>query len=882
MALSPGDKLGPYEILTLIGKGGMGEVYRAHDSRLKRDVAIKVCAAQFSERFEREAQAVAALNHPNICQLYDVGPNYLVMEYIEGAPLKGPLPLDQALKYAAQICDALDAAHKKGIIHRDLKPANILTTKTGIKLLDFGLAKLGSSGIRPAAPGPGDATVTMALTGRNEIVGTLYYMSPEQLQAQSTGQEIDARSDIFSFGLVLYEMITGKRAFDGSSPASVIAAIMERPAPSIADAAPAALDRVLKTCMEKDPDERWQTARDLKRELEWISSASESGSSVALLPTSRYKEWLPWGLAGFFFLALVAGSILYFRPRPSQAPLSARFQVDPPERFRGIFQLSPDGRYLAMVARRKLWIRPLGSLEAKVIEGVEDPTYPFWSPDSVSIGFFAQGKLKKTTLDGGVVQTLCDAPDGRGATWNRDGIIIFAANSGNSGLQRVSAGGGTATSLTKLTASPGGSSEEAHRYPVFLPDGRQFLFAYLASKPETAGIYAGSLDGAAPVRIAPDVSNPGFAPGPARSGGYLLFVRERTLMAQPFDARALRTAGEMFPLVQELTSGGNTANFVYSVAANGIAYQAGPQGLRLELAWVDRTGKRLDTVSQALQFVGFALAPDQTRLAVAIAAFEKSISQADIWRMETVRGAPPSRFTYGPGRGWNFPVWSPDGNQLAYATYNVAGLNSYEIRRKPWNMAGTEELLLRGSNLVFPRDWSPDGKWLLYSTTGDLWLLPLGGDHKPIPFTQTPAANEDFGQFSPDGKWMAYASNESGQDQIYIQPIPATGAKWQLSIAGGGYPKWRSDGKELFFLSPDGKVMMIPIASTGIGTPASAGVFEPGTPQALFDIGDGNTGSNWAYQPGAGGQRFLVAAPPAGERPPPITMMLNWQAGLKK
>jgi dipeptidyl aminopeptidase/acylaminoacyl peptidase len=416
---------------------------------------------------------------------------------------------------------------------------------------------------------------------------------------------------------------------------------------------------------------------------------------------------------------------------------------------------------------------------------------------------------------------------------------------------------------------------------VFLPDGRHFLFAYLASKPETAGIYAGSIDGDAPVRIVSDVSNPGYTPG-SSGNGYLVFIRERTLMAQPFDDRALRTTGEVFPVVQQLTSGGNTANFAYSISANGVmAYQVGPQGRSIELAWVDRAGKRLDGVSQALQFLAFALAPDEMRIAVSIAAFEKSVSQADIWRLASIRGT-PSRFTYGPARGWSFPVWSPDGVQLAYATYNVVGLSSYEIRRKSWNMSGKEELLLRGSSLAFPRDWSPDGKWLLYSTTGDLWLLPLEGDHKPIPFTQTPASNEDFGQFSPDGKWMAYASNESGQDQVYVQPIPATGAKWQLSSAGGSYPKWRSDGKELFFLAADGKLMAVPIAFTGARNPSSSGGFESGAPQALFDIGDGNLGATWAYQPGAGGQHFLIAVPSSGEKPPAITVVLNWQAGLKK
>src|ERR1700680_1954953 len=428
MALSPGDKLGPYECIALIGKGGMGEVWKAHDPRLKRDVAIKVSAAQFSERFEREAHAIAALNHSNICQIYDVGPDYLVMEYIEGAPLKGPLPVDQALKYAVQICDALDAAHKKGITHRDLKPANILVTKAGIKLLDFGLAKLGTSGIGQA-PKPDDATLTMALTGRNEIVGTLYYMSPEQLQARSNGQEIDARSDIFSFGLVLYEMLTGKRAFEGSSPASVIAAIMERPAPSIADAAPAALDRVLKRCLEKDPDNRWKTARGLKAEFEAMTSAPDSGSAVRAAPMKKSRiGWVAWAVAALFLLTTLGLSFVHFREPPEQTFRSA---ITLPENSTvHSLAISPDGRTLVIAAavngKRQLWLRPMDALQAQPLAFTEDATYPFWSSDSRYIAFFAQGKLKKIAASGGPAQALCDASFARGGSWNRDDVIIFS------------------------------------------------------------------------------------------------------------------------------------------------------------------------------------------------------------------------------------------------------------------------------------------------------------------------------------------------------------------------------------------------------------------------------------------------------------------------
>ncbi len=862
MPLAPGTKLGPYEILSLIGVGGMGEVYKARDTRLNRIVALKLSKGEFTERFKQEATLVGQLNHKNICILYDVGPNFLVMEFVDGVPLKDPLPVEKAVQYAGQILDALDAAHRQAITHRDLKPANILVTREGIKLLDFGLAK-------KTTPLKHDDETRAALTMAGQITGTLQYMAPEQLQAK----EADARSDIFAFGCVLYEMLSGARAFGGDNPASIIAAIMEREPEPLKTTPP--LDRVIRKCLAKNPDDRFQTARDAKTALVW---AMETTTSPPPGHAATSRVGLLWMAATAAF-ALIAAALafVHFREAPPQTPLSARFQVDPPERFGGFFQISPDGRYLAMVAQRKLWIRPLGSLEAKALDGVEDPAYPFWSPDSASVGFFAQGKLKKIALNDGAVQTLCDAPDGRGAAWSRDRIIVFSLLQG--GLQRVSAAGGAVTSITK----PSPISQDTQRYPVFLPDGRRFLFAYLAGKAETAGIYVGSLDGSPPVRIVPDESNPGYAPGPVpNAGGYLLFVRERTLMAQPFDARALRTTGEMFPVVQQVSNSVNTNNFAFSLSANGVmAYRAGPVN-SLELAWVDRAGNRLDAVSQVFQLRGFALAPDQTRLAVAADVIEKGAYYADIWRLETLRGT-PSRFTYGPAPGWNFPVWSPDGNQIAYSTFQNVGFDSYEIRRKPWNMAGKEEVLLRSGSIVYLRDWSPDGKWLLYTVSGNLWLLPLEGDRKPIPFAQTPAATEDFGQFSPDGKWTAYVSNESGQNQVYVQPLPATGAKWQLSIAGGSYPRWRSDGKELFFIAADGKLMTVPIAAAGARSAAN-GAFESGAPQALFDVSVISIGGGfpYTYQPGEGGQRFLMALPPGGQKPPPITMVLNWQAGLKK
>src|ERR1700680_2244857 len=622
MALSPGDKLGPYECIALIGKGGMGEVWKAHDPRLKRDVAIKVSAAQFSERFEREAHAIAALNHSNICQIYDVGPDYLVMEYIEGAPLKGPLPVDQALKYAVQICDALDAAHKKGITHRDLKPANILVTKAGIKLLDFGLAKLGTSGIGQA-PKPDDATLTMALTGKNEIVGTLYYMSPEQLQAQATGQEIDARSDIFSFGLVLYEMLTGKRAFEGSSPASVIAAIMERPAPSIADTAPAALDRVLKRCLEKDPDNRWQTARDLKAELEWIASAPDAETTT---PAKSRLSPLPWVVASLFLLATVGLSYVHFR-ETSPAALLARLQIPVPESLpfhpATAAALSPDGRWVAFAAVgpskvNRVWIRALDSLEVRELPGTEVGTYstpPFWSFDSRFIAFGADGKLKKIDISGGPPQTIGDAPGPTvtGGAWNKDGVIIAASYSG--ALSRASASGGPSVPMTVL--APGAT---AHRLPQFLPYGRHFLYHRASGTPEKTGIFVGSIDlkpeqqSLKPLMITDREG--AYVPSEAGGTGWLLFVREGTLVAQAFDPAKLELGGDPVPMAGAVGSF-PAANFaMFSVSATGVLVYRGGESGQQQLTWVALQGRSMGALGETGQYPSLAASPDGKRVAV--------------------------------------------------------------------------------------------------------------------------------------------------------------------------------------------------------------------------------------------------------------------------
>jgi Tol biopolymer transport system component/predicted Ser/Thr protein kinase len=862
MPHSVGTKLGPYEVLSPIGAGGMGEVYRARDTRLNRIVAIKVSKEQFSERFEHEAQAVAALNHPNICQLYDVGQDYLVMEYVEGAPLKGPLPLEQALHYAVQICGALDAAHKKGIVHRDLKPANILATKTSIKLLDFGLAKLRCAG-KPSD----DATITMTLTGKNEIVGTLYYMSPEQLQAQASGREIDSRSDIFSFGLVLYEMLTGRRAFEGSSPASVIAAILERPAPSIVEIAPPALDRVLRKCLEKNPDDRWQTARDLKDELEWITSASGEVSTSST-PIARNRP-LPW-IAAVGVLAVVAAALafVHLREPPPETPV-VRFALAPPaETVFAPFAplLSPDGRRIVFTTasgdgRNSLWVRSLDTLTAQPLVTVEIGAYPFWSPDSRSIGFHVAGKLKRIDVSGGPAVTLAEAPSFRGGTWNRNDVILFVPEVAGQ-LHRVAAAGG-ASSLAMIPAKPGGTGV---RWPWFLPDGRHFLVA----APVSAGsnhvrILGGALDSQDVKTILEADSNAVYA------SGSLLYVRESTLMSQPFDPKSLVTTGPAIPVAENVRTRGGNALGLFSVSENGMmAYSSGESPLRLN--WFDSSGKRLSTVGDPGSFTTIGLSPDGNRALVALSEH----NQDEIWIYDLLRGL-RTRFASDS----RSPIWSPDGNTILFSSTRNGKSGLY---RRASDGTGAEELLYADDpNLnKFPETWSPDGKFVLYEfndpkTRNDIWVLPTTREHPgaaPIahPWLKT-AFRERQSQFSPDGRWVVYESDESGRFEVYVASFSGSGGKRQVSTEGGYAPRWRRDGKEILYVGPDRKLDAVEVNAKGA-------TVETGPPHALpIPIRDG---PGILYDVSADGQRILVGAPPEPEAAPGITVVQNWMAVIKK
>jgi eukaryotic-like serine/threonine-protein kinase len=853
-------RLGPYEIVSLLGKGGMGEVWKARDPRLGREVAVKVSAQQFTDRFEREARAIAALNHTNICTLYDVGPNYLVMELIEGPTLaerlaQGPIPLEEALGVAKQIADALEAAHEKSIVHRDLKPANVKIRPDGsVKVLDFGLAKAGEEAELTA-----DSPTMMSVPGM--ILGTAGYMSPEQAR----GQKVDKRADVWAFGVVLYEMVTGNQLFGGGTVSDVLAAILTRE-PDLT-AAPEKIRRLLHACLEKDARKRLRDIGDVWRLLD--SEPARAGPSP-----SRFSK-AGWVVAGVVTVIAAGVSFVHFREKPPET-LVIRSTILPPEKTTFLSDappsLSPDGRRLlfgvpAEVGIYRLWLRSLDSTTAQPLPGTEmkpfTESFPFWSSDGRSIGFSADGQLKKIDLSGGSAVTLAEVIRFRGASWSPRGTVVFAPNI-TGPLLRIPAAGGSATPATTLDPA---RKEDSHRWPWFLPDGRHFLYAATVNPSNDATICVGSLDSREARIVAEANSNAVYA------SGHLLFLRKNTLMAQPFDEKRLTTAGEAVPVAEDVVDQSMRARGVFTVSDNGtLIFQSGVPATQT-LTWLDRTGKRVETVGQPGEFSTSFLSPDGKRAAVTV--YDRAGHNNDLWIYDLARNL-RSRFTFDPGDE-NFGVWSPDGSQIIFGSERKRHVDLY---RKLASGAGVEELLYTDDSYKLPTSWSPDGKFVMYTAAVappksgfHLWVLPLEGERKPFPFLKT-GFDEGYGQFSPDGKWVAFMSDESGRFEIYVAPFPGPGGKRLVSVAGGATPRWRRDGKELFYGGLDNRLMA---AEIGIkGAEASISAVRP-----LF--GPLPVVANaYPYDVSPDGQRFLVIMPNEQAAPETLTLVQNWTAGLKK
>jgi serine/threonine protein kinase len=873
--LAAGTRLGPYEILSAAGAGGMGEVYRARDTRLDRVVALKVLASRVSDRpdvlqrFEREARAVSTLNHPNICTLHDVGTHngtpYLVMEYVEGETLadrmaRGPLPRGDAYRIAVQMGGALGEAHRRGIVHRDLKPGNVMLAgpkgAIHVKLLDFGLAKLPEAHSASAAGSLTSLpTVAQTLTTEGTIVGTFQYMAPEQLE----GKEAGTRSDIFAFGTVLYEMFAGRRAFEGQSQASLISAILKDdppPQPGL----PPALDRAIRRCLAKNPDDRWQTVHDLTCELQWISeSSSQPAAPPRDSPTGRF------GFAAIasvvLGIALAVLSAVHFREKP--AARVARFLVDPPGPWRPFDTpvLSPDGTQMALTSNTSggglIFLRPLDSTVAKPLPGTEAAYLPFWSPDGKNIAFFANGKLKKVNTASGTVVTICEVKAACCGTWNENDTILFNGDSGTT-LLRVNAAGGVPAPL-----GGAGSVNSTRSWPSFLPDGKHFLYTTSSPRAEDRGIWIGSLDSTASVRVIPGiVSNAQYGPP-----GYLVFTRNDTLLAQPFDAGRLRLSGEAFPVAEQISPFSGLQGGRFSVAGTALAYRSGPTNVKTEMVWFDRAGTRLGTVGEAGDYTNPALSPDGRLLAAA--RRDPATLQRDLWMYDLARGT-SSRFTFDPADDVN-PTWSPDGLQIAFASDRKGARDLY---RKLASGTGTEELLLQSADDKAPESWSPDGKYLLYNmgSKKDLWMIPMAGERRPIPVL-TGAFAFQMSQVSPNGKWLAYVSDESGRNEVFVQNFPPAGGKWPISVSGGTEPQWSRDGRELFYLQGS-QLMTVPLQE-------SAGGLEPGVPKPLFSV-NLRTGGRNRYLPSPDGRRLLAIVQMEAPNMLPLTVVLNWISGIRR
>ena len=912
MALTSGTKLGPYEIHSPLGAGGMGEVYRARDTRLDRTVAIKVLPAHLSsdpalkQRMEREAKAISALQHANICTLYDIGSqggtDYLVMEYLEGQTLaerlsKGALPLDQVLKIGIEVAQALEKAHQQSIIHRDLKPANIMLTKAGAKLMDFGLAKpemsISSQAVSPFTPSTPTlnlASLTSAaspLTQKGSIVGTFQYMAPELLQ----GAEADARSDLFSFGCLVYEMITCRRAFEGKSQLSVFTAILERDPEPITVSQPLAspmLDRVVRGCLVKDPAERLQSAHDVAMDLRWIAESTQDKSAPAESPTQSKQVKKSWMAAlaalalGFIALAGLGG---YRWAKSSDTPISVHAEIPAPDKFSldttgdagGMPVLSPQGDKIAFVAHsgetKLLWVRSLKGDTAQPLDGTAGAAHPFWSPDGRYIGFFAGGKLMKIAVTGGPGVAVTDAPNSRGGSWSANDVIVFAPDF-QGGLMKVSAQGGTVTPATALDKT----KHSTERWPWFLPDGKHFIFlatSHAGGDPKQNGVYFGSVDSLDNHLVIVTDSAAQYA------SGYLLYQSNRALMAQPFDPQSGTLSGTAVPLVNSLRDDVGVWRSIFAVSQNGVMiYQLGSaDSAKSRLVMFDRTGKPLadydpqeTTITDARALLGVRdvrLSPDNKRVAYA--------SGNGIWTLDLERKS-KTRITFDQ-QVVQEPAWSADGKSILFST-QMGGGGDVEFRSKAADGSGSEKIVIADKENYHSPGWSPDGKYVTYlwgkgEKTVSLWLVPVAGDAKRVAVVQPPSQDSNLFSYriSPDSRWVAYQSDESGQQEIYITSFPEGKGKWRVSSNGGAYPAWTSNGKELFYKNLVDDIFVCSV------TP-KADELEVGAPQRLFHAA--SPGAGISFDVSSDGERILVNHSEEETTQAPLQLVTNWLAEMKK
>jgi Tol biopolymer transport system component len=868
-----GNKLAHYEITAHLGSGGMGDVYQATDLKLGRSVAIKLLPVAFASdadrlsRFRREAQVLGSLNHPNIAHIYGLEEfgevRCIVMELVEGETLqarirRGAVPVNEALPIANQIAEALEAAHAKGVVHRDLKPGNVMLTGDGkVKVLDFGLAKAYEASPSDANWSNSPTMATMTATNAGMILGTAGYMSPEQAK----GRSVDHRTDIFAFGCVLYEMLTGRSAFDGEDVTDILSSILHgEPDWTLLPAqVPHRIQELLRLCLEKNLTKRRQAAGDVRIDIEQVLAAPQTQQASA--PAHGTRGWLVAVVAVLAAVGLAIPAMRYMRETP---PPEMRLEINTPSTTDLLsMAISPDAQRIVFVAaadgQPRLWVRSLDSVSARVLAGTDGARYPFWSPDSRSVAFFADGQLKRIDAAGGAVQTLSTAQP-LGGTWNREGVILFTSFL-NGPILRVSAAGGQPSAVTRLQRP----TQSSHRFPKFLPDGRHFLYYVYGDR----GVYVGSLDNPEDTQRLCDAD----AAAEYDSSGYLLLPRQGALFAQKFDPSRLKLSGDAFPVSDQVAFHPTALTAAVSASAAGpVAFRTGG-GSTQQLVWFDRSGKEIGTVGapDAASPGNIALSPDGRRVAI-----DRAVNgTTDIWLGEIARGGLLNRFTVGPANNTS-PIWSPNGDQIVFASNQMAFYNLY---RKTVSGAATDELILESRINKVPEDFSPDGRFLLYESVGaqtgyDIWALPLTGEGKSFSVVQTRFEERD-GQFSPDGKWIAYRSNESGRFEIYVQAFPGPGGQALVSTNGGAQPRWRSDGKEIFYIGLDSRLMAVPISVAANGQ-----TLEPGQPTALFTtriaFGPLPGARRQQYAVSSDGQRFLVTTLPQDAAPPPITLILNW------